>query len=113
MNYRLSTPALNGEVVTEGHANYCAANGHMHHTVDGVEQGICPRCGEVTVTEEAITVERAVGDCSSVVVMSSGVRIGYASRVRGIIYYRSDKGYKLTVPSTDSEYTALIRTLSN
>ena len=48
MNYKLSTPALNGEVVTEGHARYCRTNGHMTHTVDGVDQGFCPRCGEIT-----------------------------------------------------------------
>lgn len=49
MNYKLSTPAINGEVVTEGHAKYCRDNGHMTYKVDGVDQGMCPRCGEITV----------------------------------------------------------------
>ena len=51
MNYKLSTPALNGETVTQGHADYCATNGHMTHTVDGVDQGFCPRCGESTMVK--------------------------------------------------------------
>lgn len=48
MNYSLSTPALNGEVVTQGHSDYCAANGHSTYKVAGVDQGMCPRCGERT-----------------------------------------------------------------
>lgn len=49
MNYSLRTPALNGETVTQGDTDHCAAHGHKPHTIDGVEQGICPRCGEGTV----------------------------------------------------------------
>jgi len=41
-------PALTGDVVTEAHARVCAERGHATHTVDGVDQGYCPRCGEVT-----------------------------------------------------------------
>lgn len=44
MNYGMSYPALNGEVVTQGHADYCEANGHATHTVNGVAQPRCPRC---------------------------------------------------------------------
>lgn len=47
MNYSLSYPAINGETVTEGHAAYCAKNGHAAHKVDGVELTHCPRCGSV------------------------------------------------------------------
>lgn len=47
MNVALSYPALNGEVVTEAHAAYCVDKGHAVHTVDGVEQAMCPRCGEL------------------------------------------------------------------
>lgn len=39
-------PALNGEVVTQRHADYCADNGHAVHTVNGVISQQCPRCGE-------------------------------------------------------------------
>lgn len=41
-------PALDGRPVTEGHAKVCAAQGHAHHTVDGADTGVCPRCGVVT-----------------------------------------------------------------
>jgi len=44
--FALSYPALNGEVVTEGHAKYCNENGHATHTVDNINTNICPRCGE-------------------------------------------------------------------
>ncbi|MBB5833426.1 hypothetical protein [Kribbella italica] len=41
-------PALAGEVVTEFHARICREVGHATHTVDGIDQGVCPRCGDVT-----------------------------------------------------------------
>lgn len=42
----LDYPAINGGVVTEGHARYCLEHGHATHTVNGEDTGICPRCGE-------------------------------------------------------------------
>lgn len=47
MNYTLSYPALNGQTITEGHAQYCRDNGHAVHTVDGVKSTLCPRCGAI------------------------------------------------------------------
>ncbi len=44
-------PALNGEVVTEQTTRICAERGHATHTVAGVEQSRCPRCGELKVVE--------------------------------------------------------------
>jgi NADH pyrophosphatase NudC (nudix superfamily) len=44
----LDMPALNGRGVTEAHARICAARGHATHTRDGVDTGVCPRCGDVT-----------------------------------------------------------------
>lgn len=41
-------PALDGQPVTEHHVRLCATNGHARHTTDGVDDGVCPRCGEVT-----------------------------------------------------------------
>ena len=38
-------PAINGETVTERHANYCERNGHAKHTVNGHVSPLCPRCG--------------------------------------------------------------------
>jgi len=39
----------NGNGVTQAHADYCAANGHAKHTQNGLDTGVCPRCGEVTI----------------------------------------------------------------
>ncbi len=36
-------------VVTQGHVDYCQDNGHASWDVDGINQGICPRCGARTV----------------------------------------------------------------
>lgn len=44
----LEYPALDGDVVTERHARYCAEHGHATRTLDGVDVGACPRCGDVT-----------------------------------------------------------------
>jgi hypothetical protein len=41
-------PAAHGRTVTEGHARYCRENGHASFVRDGVDVGMCPRCGDVT-----------------------------------------------------------------
>ena len=48
MNYATSFPVLTGEVITQGHADYCEINGHATHKVDGVTSLVCPRCGNVS-----------------------------------------------------------------
>ncbi len=53
MNYKLSYPAINGETVTQGHADYCKAEGHGTHTVNGVVSPLCPRCGQATNSIES------------------------------------------------------------
>lgn len=53
MNRKLEMPALNGQVVTEYHARICREQSHAKHTVEGVDTGTCPRCGDVT--EKAAT----------------------------------------------------------
>lgn len=45
-DWRAEMAALNGQVVKQGHADYCEVNGHAVHRVDGVAQLHCPRCGE-------------------------------------------------------------------
>lgn len=58
--YGLTYPALNGDVVTQGHADYCSDHGHATHTVDGVDTGRCPRCGELKAPDApAVTPVRA------------------------------------------------------
>lgn len=39
--------AANGTVVTQRHADYCAAHGHATWVEDGVDKGLCPRCSAV------------------------------------------------------------------
>lgn len=41
-------PALEGRTVQQRHVDCCAEHGHATHTIDGVAQPVCPRCGEVT-----------------------------------------------------------------
>jgi len=45
MNYKLSYPAITGEVVTQGHIAFCEREGHAVCYVDGVRISLCPRCG--------------------------------------------------------------------
>jgi hypothetical protein len=56
--YALSYPAVSGDVVTQGHADHCAAYGHATHTVDGVLSPFCPRCGESTARRHYATPEQ-------------------------------------------------------
>lgn len=35
-------------VITQGHVDYCKEHGHAKYIIDGVDQGRCPRCGELT-----------------------------------------------------------------
>lgn len=55
MNIALSFPVLNGETVTEMHVQYCRANGHATHTVDGAADLHCPRCGDKLDNRATVT----------------------------------------------------------
>lgn len=46
-----SYPALNGEVVQERHARFCAKYGHATHHFAGVLQERCPRCGKIRMED--------------------------------------------------------------
>jgi hypothetical protein len=48
-HYGMDMAAAKGEIVCQGHADYCAEHGHAKHTVDGVDTGRCPRCGVRTI----------------------------------------------------------------
>lgn len=45
-NVLLDYPAIEGRVVTEGHARICRERGHAVHTQSGVVALHCPRCGD-------------------------------------------------------------------
>lgn len=57
----LDFPAVEGGVVTEAHAKICADKGHATYVKDGMDTGLCARCGEVTTSEEQITDEQIKG----------------------------------------------------
>ena len=43
--FAISHPVPTGDIVMQGHADFCRDYGHATWTVDDVPQGICPRCG--------------------------------------------------------------------
>lgn len=51
MSFPVAAPASAhwaDRAVKQGNADYCAIKGHASWVEDGVDKGICPRCGEVT-----------------------------------------------------------------
>jgi hypothetical protein len=47
-------PVPYGRPVTQAHVKICQTRGHVSYVKDGIDQGICPRCGEITTSEEQI-----------------------------------------------------------
>lgn len=47
-HFGIEIPAAEGTTVQQGHADYCESYGHAFWVVDGVDKGLCPRCGVVT-----------------------------------------------------------------
>lgn len=47
-------PVPYGRPVTEAHVKICQTRGHVSYVKDGIDQGMCPRCGEITTSEEQI-----------------------------------------------------------
>lgn len=50
-------PVPYGRPVTEAHAKICRDRGCVTYVKNGMDMGFCPRCGEVTTSEEQITEE--------------------------------------------------------
>lgn len=46
--FAISHPVPSGEIVMQGHADFCRDYGHATWTVDGVPVARCPRCGADT-----------------------------------------------------------------
>jgi len=68
-------PALEGRVITEGHADFCATNGHATHTLNGVAQTHCPRCDALLTLPVTSTDEIVPGDVVRVPVFTSEVLV--------------------------------------
>ena len=63
---RMDYPVPYGRPVTEAHVKICNEYGCVTYVKNGMDMGICPRCGEVTTSEEQITEE----SISSVIVVA-------------------------------------------
>jgi hypothetical protein len=50
-------PVPYGRPVTEAHVKICQNRGHVSYVKDGIDQGICPRCGEITTSEEQVEID--------------------------------------------------------
>jgi hypothetical protein len=50
-------PVPYGRPVTEAHVKICQTRGHVSYVKDGMDTGICPRCGEVTTSEEQVEID--------------------------------------------------------
>lgn len=78
----LDYPAVDGRVVTQGHADYCATHGHAKYVKDGVPQGMCPRCGArkwATKWDLSSTRDRVALDATRFGAPCSGCGLGLAT----------------------------------
>lgn len=51
---RMDYPVPYGRPVTEAHVKICKEYGCVSYVINGIDQGMCPRCGEVTTSEEQV-----------------------------------------------------------
>ncbi len=87
MNFKMSYPAINGETVTQGHADYCATNGHATYIKDDVESQFCPRCGADKAAKVAVAKTNKVEtiECTlTTVEMERHGSHGFAKVIKGI-----------------------------
>lgn len=70
-------PVPYGRPVTEAHVKICQTRGHVSYVKDGIDQGMCPRCGEITTSEEQI--EFTSGISSEIGILAS--KAGYEIKV--------------------------------
>lgn len=83
-------PAIDGRVVTEAHSAYCRQHGHATHTVDGVAQEFCPRCGdrvapEVTTPTIDVQFSESTVDAMASVVNDAIAKYLNAGGTRGLL----------------------------
>lgn len=58
----LDYPAVDGRGVTEAHAKICRDRGCVSYVKNGMDMGFCPRCGEITTSEEQVTEEEIMAE---------------------------------------------------
>jgi len=74
-------PALDGRPVTQAHADKCARVGHAKHKRNGVNTGVCPRCGEVTDPEPESLVDTFDVEATDTADPASGDYLGEAEQL--------------------------------
>lgn len=80
-------PALEGNVITQRHTDYCKAHGHAVHSFEGLVSDYCPRCGK-RVTGTVHVSDLAVGDVTTDgVVESIDLKPCEVSEGRGECYH--------------------------
>lgn len=106
--YAISFPVTTGDVVKQGHADYCRDNGHATWEEDGVDKGVCPRCGTVTRSgwqDEAITPEPTPAEIASAAsdrLTAARKAVEAAESVAAGTYFGSDEWAAVT--TADLEY---------
>jgi hypothetical protein len=50
-------PVPYGRPVTQAHVKICRERGHVSYVKNGMDTGICPRCGEITTSEEQVEID--------------------------------------------------------
>lgn len=114
----MSFPALEGGVVTQGHANYCAEHGHATHTFDGKVQPYCPRCGDVSHPEAFPTREEMAALMQRIEVEEAAERAELAaedaaylaSEAQDVITAVLADAYEVASTSSSQEVKAEFRT---
>lgn len=110
--YAMRRPMLESSfpenVVTQGDADYCRDFGHAFHTVDGVDSGTCPRCGNVT--PEVYDASRAILRGTKVEYLHIGTQTWRRATVES--FRASDAAYVLrTAHGTDAAPARHVHTL--
>jgi hypothetical protein len=98
-------PVPYGRPVTEAHVKICRERGCVTYVKNGIDQGICPRCGEVTTTEEQITTEEIAETVSGGIVIAP-VEIQIPAML-------SEYGYSAHGNTYDVEYNRIHEEMQN
>jgi hypothetical protein len=99
-------PALNGEVVTQRHADLCAERGHAYHMVDGIAGPTCPRCGESTTAAEAADVAEAAAREAWLPIAEAARQAHHlaAAQDDGAVYMASQKAFRAVLDAAWPQY---------
>lgn len=98
-------PVPYGRPVTEAHAKICRDRGCVTYVKNGMDMGWCPRCGEVSTSEEQITAEEIAETVSGGIVIAP-VEIQIPAML-------SEYGYSAHGNTYDVEYNRIHEEMQN